>query len=59
MIKEDIEKIIKKEVSKDYLYDLLHRNGWRKIMLRPKHPKSNKEEQEAFKKKCRIWLPKK
>lgn len=31
-------------------YRLLHRHGWRKIIPRPRHPKADKEAQEAFKK---------
>jgi transposase len=38
-------------VSKDYLRDLLQRHHWKKKAPRPKHPKGNDQEQEAFKKK--------
>lgn len=31
-------------------YRMLHRHGWRKLAPRPKHPKGDKEAQEAFKK---------
>jgi transposase len=54
-IREHIEKRVGKSVSKDYLYDLLHRHGWRKIMPRPRHPKANKERQEEFKKNFGNW----
>ncbi len=49
-IKEGAEKLIGKEVSKDYAYDLLQRHGWVKQQPRPKHPKSNSEKQKDFKK---------
>lgn len=32
------------------IYQLLTRHGWRKVVPRPKHPKAEKEKQEAFKK---------
>jgi transposase len=51
LIKEAAEKKLGHSVSADYAEDLLNRHGWRKIMPRPKHPKSSQEEQEEFKKK--------
>lgn len=39
-----------RKVSDDYLWDLLHRHGWKKKAPRPRHPKADKEQQEAFKK---------
>jgi len=54
-IKTQIEEKVGKGVSKDYLYDVLHRHGWRKVMPRPQHPKTDKGEQEEFKKNSRSW----
>lgn len=54
-IKAEIEEKIGKSVSKDYLYDILHRHGWRKVMPRPRHPKADTEKQEEFKKNFRSW----
>lgn len=54
-IKEQLEERLSKKVSKDYLYDLLHRHKWRKVMPRPQHPKADKEKQEEFKKNFRSW----
>ena len=54
-VKEQLEEKLAKKVSEDYLYDLLHRHGWRKVMPRPQHPKANKEQQEEFKKNFRSW----
>ena len=54
-IKEQIEERLTKKVSKDYLYDLLHRHKWRKVMPRPQHPKADKEKQEEFKKNFQSW----
>jgi transposase len=57
-IRTQVESKVGKPVSKDYLYDLLHRHGWRKVAPRPKHPKAKKEEQEEFKKNFPAsWRP--
>lgn len=57
-IRKHVEKKIGKEVSKDYLYDLLHRHGWRKIVPRPEHPDIDNKSQEEFKKNFqRRWQP--
>lgn len=46
--------ILNKKVAKSTVYDLLHRNGWRKIMPRSKHPnKASDEAIEAYKKN--VW----
>lgn len=37
-------------VDESTIYRLLARHGWRKVIPRPKHPKAEKEKQEAFKK---------
>ena len=47
-----------KTISKQTAYNILHRHGWRKISPRPKHPKSDKKEQEAFKKTGENFLKK-
>lgn len=53
-----VEKKIGKAVSDDYLWDLLHRHGWKKKMPRPHHPKRTLQEQEDFKKNSpKSWVP--
>jgi transposase len=53
-----VEAKIGKAVSDDYLWDLLNRNGWKKKMPRPHHPKRNTAEQQEFKKNSpTVWLP--
>jgi transposase len=53
-----VERKAGKSVSDDYLWDLLHRNGWKKKMPRPHHPKRNIEEQADFKKNSPTsWNP--
>lgn len=57
-IKQRMEGMLGRTVSDDYIYDLLHRHGWRKVAPRPKHPKSEPEVQEEFKKNFRkSWQP--
>jgi len=57
-IKEEVEKFVEKPVSDDYIWDLFKRCGWKKKSPMPKHPLSNKEEQDEFKKNSKkIWLP--
>ena len=47
-----VEQQVGHAVSDDYLWDLLHRNGWQKKAPRPEHPKAAevKDKREAFKK---------
>lgn len=53
-----VERKAGKAVSDDYLWDLLHRNGWKKKMPRPHHPKRSIEEQTEFKKNSpKSWSP--
>lgn len=45
------EKQVGKPVSVSTVYNLMHRNGWRKVMPRSRHPKKAKDEAiEAYKK---------
>ena len=44
------EKRVGSEVQLSTIYAMLHRNGWRKISPRPKHPKGDEKAQERFKK---------
>lgn len=57
-IRSVVERKVGKTVSDDYLWDLLHRNDWKKKMPRPHHPKRSLEEQAAFKKNFpKNWSP--
>ena len=58
----DIRAVVEQKtgcpVSDDYIWDLLHRNGWKKKMPRPHHPKRSPEEQQEFKKNSpKSWRP--
>jgi transposase len=44
------EKLVGFPVHKTTIYRLLERHQWRKIVPRPRHPKSNNQAQEEFKK---------
>ena len=57
-IRAVVEAKVGKAVSDDYLWDLLNRNGWKKKMPRPHHPKRNTAAQQEFKKNSPgVWLP--
>lgn len=55
LLRERLEEKLGHKVSKDYLYDLLHRHGWRKVVPRPRHPDADAEKQDQFKKNFRSW----
>ncbi len=57
-IRKAVEQKTGKPVSDDYLWDLLHRNGWKKKMPRPHHPKRSIAQQAEFKKNSpKSWSP--
>ena len=49
-IKSAYEKRVGHSVHKSSIYRMLKRHGWRKVMPRPFHVDSKKDEQESFKK---------
>jgi transposase len=49
-IKVEYEKQLGRKVNKTVIYRMLDRHGFRKIVPYKRHPKANREEQEAFKK---------
>ena len=53
-IKKSLENVLGHSVHKTTVYRLLTRHGWRKIAPRPSHPKTNKDDQETFKKTLRM-----
>lgn len=47
-----------KKVRASVVYRLLERHGWRKVAPDTRHPKSDMQAQEDWKKNCpKIWLP--
>lgn len=49
-IKRAYEREVGRKVAKTTIYRMLDRHDWRKIIPRPRHPKSNTEAQEGLKK---------
>jgi transposase len=49
-IKKAVEDSIGHQVAASTIYRLLHRHQWRKVVPRPKNPRSSKEAQDTFKK---------
>ena len=55
-IKAAYEQALGRRVPASTVYRLLARHGWRKLAPRPRHPKSDAEKQEAWKKNSpRRW----
>ena len=52
-IKAAYEKAVGRRVPDSTVYRLLARHGWRKLAPRPRHPKGDPEQQEAWKKNFR------
>ena len=50
-IHQAFEAEVKQKVHISSIYRLLDRHGWRKLVPRPRHPKANAGEQDAFQKK--------
>jgi transposase len=46
-------KMVGRRVSLDYVYDVLARHDWRKLVPRPRHPNADVEAQSAYKKTSR------
>ena len=60
-IKAAFDKVRGKDTGRGYIYMLLERHGWRKVMPRSRHPKAaNEEACEASKKLRKVcWKPEK
>jgi len=57
-VRQAAERLLGRKLPKDYAYDMLHRNKWRKIKPHTHHPKKDEAAQESFKKTSRTcWLP--
>jgi transposase len=54
-IRSAYEQKIGRTVHPSVVYRLLDRQGWRKIVPRPKHPKADESVREEFKKSCPNW----
>lgn len=54
-IKQAFDEQIGKEAGNSYIYTMLKRNGWRKVMPRAKHPK--KADDEAIEASKKLTIP--
>jgi transposase len=52
-IKAAFDEARGKDTGRGYIYMLLKRHGWRKVMPRPKHPKAASQEEQDSSKKLR------
>ena len=61
-VRRKLEERLGRETSSNYVYRVMKRNGWRKVMPRAKHPKSASREEQDSSKKLKVnttkWLPK-
>ena len=55
-IKAAFDKVRGKDTGRGYIYMLLNRHGWRKVMPRSKHPQSAKEEACETSKKLKTFV---
>jgi len=58
-IRAAYERAVGHPVPKSTVYRMLARQGWRKLAPRPRHPRSDIQAQEAWKKNSPAGLPKK
>jgi transposase len=57
-IHQALEARLGRKVALSSVYNLLHRHGWRKLAPDKRHPQSDPQAQEAWKKNSRRrWLP--
>lgn len=50
-MQQAFEAQVQHGVHRNSIYRLLHRQGWRKLVARSRHPKAKQEEQDAFQQK--------
>ena len=57
-IREKLEEKLGRKTSENYVYRVMKRQGWRKVMPRSKHPKAASEEEQDSSKKLKQSTPK-
>lgn len=57
-IRNECEKLIGRKTAYNYVYRMLKRNGWRKVMPRSRHPKAATQEEQDSSKKLIACMPK-
>ena len=53
-VRKKLEEHLGRETSCNYVYRVMQRNGWRKVMPRPKHPKAASQEEQYSSKKFKL-----
>ena len=57
-VREKLEEKLGRKTSPNYVYRVLGRHNWRKVMPRSKHPKAASQEEQDSSKKLRLSTPK-
>ena len=57
-VRKKLEEKLGRETSHNYVYRVMKRQGWRKVMPRSKHPKAASQEEQDSSKKLKLSTPK-
>ena len=57
-VRKKLEEKLGRETSTNYVYRVMQRNGWRKVMPRSRHPKAASQEEQDSSKKLKLSTPK-
>ena len=57
-VRRKLEERLGRETSTNYVYRVMERNGWRKVMPRSRHPKAASQEEQDSSKKLKLSTPK-
>ena len=57
-VRRKLEERLGRETSTNYVYRVMERNGWRKVMPRSRHPKAASQEEQDSSKKLNLSTPK-
>lgn len=57
-VRKKLEEQLGRETSTNYVYRVMQRNGWRKVMPRSRHPKAASQEEQDSSKKLKLSTPK-
>lgn len=57
IIRRKFEEYLGRELDSSYIYGVMKRHGWRKVMPRSKHPKAASTEEQDSSKKLTICMP--
>ena len=57
-VRKKLEEKLGRKTSTNYVYRVMQRNGWRKVMPRSRHPKAASQEEQDSSKKLKLSTPK-